>query len=97
MSESTDTLYHGPNFCPDADKPDNSRGNSPISLLGAKRGFHSDSLFGSPLEFSPLDLRAGPNPPTPPTNNENSGCGCLLIFIIIGILLELYIAKFGKF
>ena len=52
MSEPTITPYHGQNVGIPSDKPNNSRGNSPISLLGAKRGFHSDSLFGSPLRFS---------------------------------------------
>ena len=92
-----DTSYHGPNVGPLADKPGNSRGDNPISLPGGTSCFQSDRLVGSPLGFSPLDLRAGPNPPTPPTNNENSGCGCWIILIIIGILLNLYIEKFGKF
>ena len=94
MSEPTITPYHGQNVGITSDKPDNSRGNSPISLLGGTPGFQSDRLVGSPLRFSPLGLN---EKPTPPTNNENSGCGCWLIFIIIGILIELYIAKFGKF
>ena len=93
MSEPIITPYHGQNVGIPSDKPDNSRGNSPISLPGGTPGFHSDRLVGSPLRFSPLGFEK----PTPPRNNENSGCGCWLIFIILGILLNLYIEKFGKF
>jgi len=87
-----DNLYHGLNVGPPTDKPDNSRGNSPISLPGGTPSFQQSRWVGSVG-----DLRVGPNPPTPPKNNENSGCGCWLIIIIIGILLNLYIEKFGKF
>ena len=83
-----DTSYHGPNVGPPADKPDNSRRNSPISLPGGTPGFHSGRMVGSVSGFER---------PTPPTNNENSGCGCWIILIITGILLNLYIEKFGKF
>ena len=84
-----DTSYHGLNVGQPEDKHDNSRGNSPINLPGSTSGFQQSRMVGSVGDLG--------GRPTPPTNNENSGCGCWLIFIILGILLNLYIEKFGKF
>lgn len=83
-----DNSYHRPNVDPAADKPVDSRGNSPFNLLGGTPGSHSGRLVGSVSGF---------DTPSPPTNNQNSGCSCWIILIIIGILLNLYIEKFGKF